>query len=89
MPESPEPVKPQETPALHRKLSREEIREALICPICKKHGALLDEKCKFCGAYQNEEGLWVVPAPKEIPPVPPKKEETQPKKSVPWYEEEL
>ena len=69
-----------------RKLTRKEIREALACPICKKAGALLDDVCRYCGSYQDDDGNWIVPEPKKKTEVPKSQE---PERKKPWYEEEL
>ncbi len=48
-----------------RRPTREEIRAALACPICKKPAALIDDKCRFCGSYQDDDGRWITPKPAE------------------------
>jgi DNA-directed RNA polymerase specialized sigma subunit len=42
--------------------TREQVRAALACPICKAPGALLADKCQNCGSYQDpESGQWITP----------------------------
>lgn len=68
-----------------RKLTRKELRDLLVCPICKTAGALdpMTEVCRKCGSFQNEEGEWVVPEPKK------ESKTAAGEKVIPWYEREL
>jgi hypothetical protein len=50
---------------LGRPPTREQIRAALACPVCKEPGglSLRMDKCEKCGSYLDKEsGQWIVPA---------------------------
>ena len=68
-----------------RKPTRAEVRSALRCPICKKDGALLGDKCRECGSYQDSEsGNWITPKPEDPPAKP--VERGKGGKKDPWLE---
>jgi hypothetical protein len=43
------------------KVTREAVRAALSCPVCRRAGTYLGETCSACGAHQKADGTFVVP----------------------------
>ena len=48
--------------SLARVVTRDDVRKALACPVCKTPGVLLGDKCERCGSYQDADGQWITPS---------------------------